>query len=367
MTSGVLDLGSSSSEHWVLALLRSELQRPVFAERMSLLFIRLLRSSETGTLIDEALDYLMTEAQIDEARFRLILEFVRALGPSQNFDSLFWIKRILAEGNEPAKARALRMLAGGLEHTAGWLGERGQDLLGSIRCWLPDKLKSIEGFNNQAAVLLTPRLSFHIASSRIKQREFGTLDRLVPFFDLQYLTGVSPFAGAALEILTLKVTGDWILFELGTLETMVAARWGISALEPDPDESGAPEVDAISFYFPHLGFLEKALHSESWDDGVAQRLSLALILIEGVAVFIDNFGPGDSVQKTAVRNLLDEITSRYKLRDDAKEAYALYQQVYRIYSALMRCTDRSDRRRGAAKYVGDHLYRSYRAHWARGR
>ena len=136
---------------------------------------------------DDALEYFMNEGRIDRGRFDLILDFVRALGHSPNFDSLFWIKRILAEGHEQAKARALRMLACALEQSSGWLGEAGQNVLSAISVWLPEDAKTIDNVNNQAAVLLTPRLSFHMAASRLRQRDVGKVDRLVPFFDNRIL------------------------------------------------------------------------------------------------------------------------------------------------------------------------------------
>ena len=50
------------------ALLQSAL-RPVFAQRMSFLFVRLLQVAETQGLVDDALEYFMTEGRIDGGRF----------------------------------------------------------------------------------------------------------------------------------------------------------------------------------------------------------------------------------------------------------------------------------------------------------
>ena len=65
------------------------------------------------------------------------LDLIRALGHSPNFDGIFWIKRILAEGHEQAKTRALRMVAGAIEQRSTWLGDAGLNVLTAISAWLP--------------------------------------------------------------------------------------------------------------------------------------------------------------------------------------------------------------------------------------
>ena len=327
---------NSLRETWVVALLQSAL-RPVFAQRMALLFLRLLRTPETQGLVDDALEYFMNEGRIDRGRFDLILDFVRALGHSPNFDSLFWIKRILAEGHEQAKARALRMLAGALEQSSGWLGEAGQNVLSAISVWLPEDAKTIDNVNNQAAVLLTPRLSFHMAASRLRQRDVGKVDRLVPFFDIHSANGLFPLADKALEILTKKIDGEWILFELGSLEGMVSAKWGLDAqyINLDAQDNLAASDSNIFSIFPNLIKLESSLCSIDWDGGVAQCLSVALLVIESAALFIDDFGSRSSSRKNAAQALASAIMSTFQRRDDSRAAYSLYKQVYRIHAALL--------------------------------
>ena len=157
----------------------------------------------------------------------------------------------------------------------------------------------------------------------LKHRDVGKIECLVPFFDLQSEGGLFPLVNDALDILTRKVNGEWILFELGSLESMVASKWFVNSrtgfIFNDHDNSDR----YLSSIFPVLTSLESSLSSEAWAGGVARRLSIALLLIEGVALFVDDFGGNASEKKAAAEKLANRVIWNFQQRDDPKEAYSL--------------------------------------------
>lgn len=319
----------------------------IYAERVGIFFEQLLMNPETKPYVDYALRLLMAQGQNIEGKHELILMFVRVLRRHPEFNTLLWLKRLLAEGDDNAKRSSLDFLARAIETGSDEAeGERAK-ILRELQLWIPDDLES-SGLNNQTAALLAPRMALHRTFARTADREHGKVALLVPLFDLNRTDGLSPDFEIVAVLLTKPVRGTWVGIDLNVAQELVDARWDLD--HEDPRDA---RYRVLTSPFPILCALDEQIASPAWTDLDARLLALIIMLIEAVALMIGSPDDCDLRRKDVVRRGIELIGGRL----DEDSASRGFRVAYRIGKSLKKFRSTAAQRRSkCARWLGDTLY-----------
>jgi hypothetical protein len=328
---------------------RTQALLKAYAERACLLLNRLLSGAATKDLVDHALNRIMDEGDGSD-KFDLVLKLVRNLRRHKDFDTLRWLKRLLAQGDDDAKRSALEFLAGGIERGSD---EERAVLIESLRSWVPTADKAAF-LNNQTAALLAPRVAMHRAFARTKDRDHGKVDQLAPLFDLGREQGVTPEFFAAIDLLTVPVDGPWIGIDLDFLEHLVDARWGLDGL---PNSLSIQSAYSIGKRRMGLFILDERFSGQSLTEADTRQFVLVALFVEAVAMLLGNPSTADPKRMNVMKLSFERIGSR--LSRDA--LYSSYRCAYRFAERLKEATSASAQRRSrCARWLGEVLYQLYK-------
>jgi len=329
-----------------------------YAERVSLFLLRLLSEPTTKTQVDQALHRLMIEGQGTEARYDIIWTFVRILRRHPEFRTLFWLKRLLAEGNEDAKKSALDFLARGIEQGRRDGEGEHRTLLGTLRAWLPRGVEYASRLNTQTAALLAPRVAVYRAFARISDQEHGRVDRLIPLFDMTREDGLSLDFLPTIELLTIAVDGPWIRDDLFLLNQLVGGRWQLDNNGKNSANGVPSNFPLVLTNFPALRALVEKRTSRPWTYADSRHLALTGLLVEIVATIVGS--PEDANQRRldVAERMLTQVARKSNELDRRSDSIrSLIERAYAFDRSLKPNRSAASERRGqCARWIGDTLF-----------
>lgn len=319
--------------------------RAALSERIGKLLDRLVEIPGSRSLVDEALNVLVSDEHGLGERFDVVLDFVRHLHGSPNFSTLFWLKRLLSEGDLKTKTKCLRVIASMLDSGSAWSKSPYSPVLSEIAEWLPKETQTVDGVNSQAAALLAPRIAFHLAASRTRPLVKGEAEYLPPLFDARQPDLRFRETEIAAEIFGHPATGNWLMSEVQSIDNLVSARW--------PGSTGAKRVSLLDLE-PRLSQIGKA--GEGSGD-VARRLCNVVLFTEAVSLFVPDVNDNSEARCRVAQEVIGvfgQAMSKVDLKASFRQAYRLHERIAREELPS------HPQRRLSARLVGNVLYRIHK-------
>ncbi len=183
---------------WLLSKAAEEHLKGHFYSRLALLIREILDHETLRPMVHEFFDHLIASGQHD-ALLDLVLNLARRLRFVPYFDPLFWIRRVLDQGNRKVRMKA----TGRLVAFARQSGPRIYDIFDAIHKWLPEQGRSRFSVSNFFALEFPFTYCLTVARS-LPPQNLGTWPSRHPLFNALPEDPVDMRARIAVLV-------DWIL------------------------------------------------------------------------------------------------------------------------------------------------------------
>jgi hypothetical protein len=333
-----------------------------YTDRVSLFFFRLLSNATTRPQVDQALHWLLMEGQGSDARYSVILMFVRILRRHPDFRALFWLKRLLSEGDEDAKRSALDFLARGIEHGRSTSAGEGLSFLDALRTWLPTDVSRVPQLNSQTAALLAPRIAIYRAFASIRDQNHGKVEQLAPLFDLNREDGISRDLETAIELLTAPIDGPWIRDDLGLLNQLAVARWQLDGDWRFAGDSSYPFTPSVLTGLPALRGFSGRRAGDPWTEGDSRHMALVGMLTEAITVLLGSPEAQDQRRLAIADTLIRKVAMKLsRLREDGEAIRSASERADAFERGLKQNRSNAAQRRArCVRLIGNVFYRLYK-------
>jgi hypothetical protein len=164
---------------WLLEKLAVEAQlRAHFYGRLAVLIREMLDREALRPMVREFFEFLITSGYHD-ALLDVVLELARRLRFAPHFDPLFWMRRLLDQGNESMRQRTV----GRLIALARDSGPRIYEFLAAIRGWLPEAGRPPARFSVSNRIALEFPFAYCLNVARwLPDRQLGAWPSRHPLF-----------------------------------------------------------------------------------------------------------------------------------------------------------------------------------------
>lgn len=162
----------------LLARIEEERLRRYFFARLSDLIREMLNHKELRDLIKNFLEILI-ETRHHDAVLEIVLEVAKRLRDTEEFDFLYWIKRLLDQGLEKIKVATYRALYNHAKQS----GARIYQIIDKIKTWLPEKDREFNRYSPSNYYSL--RFIMDYCSTSVldyKQENYGDWPSTYPLF-----------------------------------------------------------------------------------------------------------------------------------------------------------------------------------------
>ncbi|MEO1110219.1 MAG: hypothetical protein AAFX90_20090 [Pseudomonadota bacterium] len=330
----------------------------IFAEKASLVLFRLLEKEGTRGLVQSVLASVLRQ-ELDNKKAVMFLFLVGRLNISPFFKTLFWIKRFVFEVPRSKSWFSKITLAQLADPQSSWRRIDAPMVLSEIANWVPRDMRQVHEQDARATLLVVPCFMLTTHLDDIKPRDRGQIDVLLPFFDLHHADGLYEDVDAALDLVLRPVTGPWLLEDLASLEKVVRRNWGIKdqAIDPGLDLPAGGGAKAFQHDFSHLMKLQPKIIFEIGCGQKSRYLRIACMLVEAIALFLDDFETTDTSRRSAVDALLQKVCSHL----DDVTLLALNREVFEIQRALSKRPIGDEWRYRSAKLIVNTLHHYHKS------
>lgn len=324
----------------------------LFAERVSLILLKLLEESHSKPLVNAVLNSIL-ENNIPDEKATTFLYLIGRLNFSSNFDTYRWVKRFIFEVGRPTSAHCKVTIALLADPYSNWNSHTSHSILCEVSSWLPEQLDNVHGMDGRATLLEIPLYIFSFQLNKLKSKQREDIGSLIPFFDFGTKNELYQDIESVLKILLAAPTGQWLHNELPVLEKIVSRNWDLTAPVFSDNENRYEEDDLIILgLFPHLSLLQNGIVEERACGEKTSILRVSCIFIELITAYALCKSYTNFQETPAIWHLLEKLSFQLS----QKRLYNLYKQIFEIQNVLKKHTGNSSLRYQTAKYIANTLY-----------